>query len=590
MVAISAHPSPAARADSSLPVIFLRGDANQDSRVDIADATTTLLSLFFAPLPLPCADAADADDSGRLDIADPIRTLNFLFLGHGQPAQPFPTVGTDPTSDGLTCDAPPAGDLDPPRPLAAEDLNALLDREEPQALSLLEGAIAVNAEVFDLLSSLAPGESLVPHANAPGMREYMDQVLALMPPEGTPVAIPHDLVAPTSANGCYTIDPAKLAGRSGDTGPEPTPSEGLRFAVTPETICGFGSHVVAFTVTDANGLSSTAAATVTLCDPAGTDCNEKSSPPVNSPPASPATRTIYCHWIVDQTRFPTNQIRHTRGVHYDADGNITRVDTNRRVRAGRDALEFSATQSGPGPNHVLIAARFSPGCETPTTDLALFGWGDATLRLNLICTESNDCTIVLNPGCGSRVDVEGSYEGIARIRTEAGATCKDPANRIEALAAEETDLQVNGSSLFQKGLAIQSGNRIQKQVSFELAGTLGVGPGWIAPEVRVSHGVTHEVWQETGGREARLRAFGSRSFEPPVTARLAASGKAEILAEGSANGLAGAATEAAAVYTFGISNCPGAGTVFLVEVSGRGEALARARDAMAAFLHQRTGR
>ncbi|MGE3164118.1 MAG: proprotein convertase P-domain-containing protein [Planctomycetota bacterium] len=84
---------------------FLRGDANSDGLVDISDPIAVLSSLFSSPpLVLVCADAADANDSGTMNIADAITLLSFLF--QGSPSQfplPFPTCGTDPTSDMLGC-------------------------------------------------------------------------------------------------------------------------------------------------------------------------------------------------------------------------------------------------------------------------------------------------------------------------------------------------------------------------------------------------------------------------------------------------------------------------------------------------------
>lgn len=85
---------------------FLRGDANRDSRLDIADPIALLGRLFLgdASGALPCDDAADANDDGRIDISDPVAVLGFLFLG-GIPL-PLPGAGApgeDPTPDALDC-------------------------------------------------------------------------------------------------------------------------------------------------------------------------------------------------------------------------------------------------------------------------------------------------------------------------------------------------------------------------------------------------------------------------------------------------------------------------------------------------------
>lgn len=85
---------------------FYRGDANQDSSVDISDAIFLLSILFVTPEPVLCEDAADANDEGSIDISDAIYTLSALFVSS---AAPFPAPGSlecgvDPTDDGLECE------------------------------------------------------------------------------------------------------------------------------------------------------------------------------------------------------------------------------------------------------------------------------------------------------------------------------------------------------------------------------------------------------------------------------------------------------------------------------------------------------
>src|SRR5213594_301441 len=84
-------------------VDFLRGDANGDGVVSIADAHYVLNNLFRSGPALDCEDAGDANDSGALTIADAIGILNFLFLGGDPPAPPFPGAGADTTDDSLAC-------------------------------------------------------------------------------------------------------------------------------------------------------------------------------------------------------------------------------------------------------------------------------------------------------------------------------------------------------------------------------------------------------------------------------------------------------------------------------------------------------
>ncbi|MCA8960488.1 MAG: hypothetical protein KDC38_08245 [Planctomycetes bacterium] len=84
--------------------LFIRGDANEDSLVDIGDAVFILSGLFgLGPLP-NCPDAADTNDDGGNDVADAVYLLSFLFVpGSPVPAEPFPAPGTDLTADGLIC-------------------------------------------------------------------------------------------------------------------------------------------------------------------------------------------------------------------------------------------------------------------------------------------------------------------------------------------------------------------------------------------------------------------------------------------------------------------------------------------------------
>jgi hypothetical protein len=93
-------------AQALVPVrLFIRGDANDDSTIDISDVLTLLYYLFRLQVSIPCEDAADMDDSGQLDISDAIRMLDYLFRGGPAPPLPGPTTrGFDPTPDNLRCD------------------------------------------------------------------------------------------------------------------------------------------------------------------------------------------------------------------------------------------------------------------------------------------------------------------------------------------------------------------------------------------------------------------------------------------------------------------------------------------------------
>ncbi len=90
---------------------FVRGDANRDGQVNVADAVTHILALFRGDVSLSCDDAADANDDGALDLADAQSTLLLLFAG-GDPL-PYPGAlrdGPDPTCDPLGCADQPDAD------------------------------------------------------------------------------------------------------------------------------------------------------------------------------------------------------------------------------------------------------------------------------------------------------------------------------------------------------------------------------------------------------------------------------------------------------------------------------------------------
>ncbi|MEM7166115.1 MAG: DUF1800 family protein [Planctomycetota bacterium] len=102
---------------------FIRGDANVDLGVDIADALRVLNFLFPQPpdvVTLPCEDAADANNDESINVADAVYILSYLFSGGAEPPAPFPACGDDldiigPVAPALTCASYPAcfNDTDP---------------------------------------------------------------------------------------------------------------------------------------------------------------------------------------------------------------------------------------------------------------------------------------------------------------------------------------------------------------------------------------------------------------------------------------------------------------------------------------------
>jgi len=84
--------------------LFLRGDANGDGSVNVADSTFLQDYVTGASgVAPPCFDAADANDDGTINIADVTYINAYLFSGGPQPPAPFPQSGSDPTTDSLDC-------------------------------------------------------------------------------------------------------------------------------------------------------------------------------------------------------------------------------------------------------------------------------------------------------------------------------------------------------------------------------------------------------------------------------------------------------------------------------------------------------
>ncbi|MEM7235162.1 MAG: dockerin type I repeat-containing protein, partial [Planctomycetota bacterium] len=72
---------------------FLRGDANDDSRVDLADAVWIVNDLFRGGPETTCRASADVDANGRVNLSDAIYVAHYRFLSGPRPPAPFPSCG-----------------------------------------------------------------------------------------------------------------------------------------------------------------------------------------------------------------------------------------------------------------------------------------------------------------------------------------------------------------------------------------------------------------------------------------------------------------------------------------------------------------
>jgi hypothetical protein len=84
---------------------FLRGDADADGALGLADAVALLERLFRGGPAPSCEKAADANDDGGVDMADPVSLLEHLFRGGPAPPPPHGGCGLDPSADSLGCEA-----------------------------------------------------------------------------------------------------------------------------------------------------------------------------------------------------------------------------------------------------------------------------------------------------------------------------------------------------------------------------------------------------------------------------------------------------------------------------------------------------
>lgn len=94
---------PAGAAASPLEAKFVRGDANEDRRVNVTDMNRVLQVLFRAHPGPSCEDRLDANDDGEIDVGDALCIGNTLFLPGPSFLPPYPEEGTDPTPDDVPC-------------------------------------------------------------------------------------------------------------------------------------------------------------------------------------------------------------------------------------------------------------------------------------------------------------------------------------------------------------------------------------------------------------------------------------------------------------------------------------------------------
>jgi hypothetical protein len=84
-------------------VDFIRGDANGDGKVSLADCHFLFNFLFRGGSAPECKAAADVDDKKSINVTDSVYLFNYLVLGGQEPLAPFPDPG--PAELVLPCDS-----------------------------------------------------------------------------------------------------------------------------------------------------------------------------------------------------------------------------------------------------------------------------------------------------------------------------------------------------------------------------------------------------------------------------------------------------------------------------------------------------
>ena len=82
---------------------FIRCDANDDGKNDIADSIYIINELYRGGPPTACPDAADCNDDEMVDLSDAIYGIEYQFLSGDPPPAPFPGCGADDDQTEASC-------------------------------------------------------------------------------------------------------------------------------------------------------------------------------------------------------------------------------------------------------------------------------------------------------------------------------------------------------------------------------------------------------------------------------------------------------------------------------------------------------
>ena len=152
----TAPPREPAHVEEFVPNIpgtgFVRGDANANGVVEMADALVILGKLYLGDDKVRCDDAADANDDGAVEMNDAVQILNFLFGGGRPPAGgPAGETQADDSPDRLGCAVTRELDTVPSEPPFART-----EVIEPEPVVLLRKAAQVSPQPVGRAPVLRP--------------------------------------------------------------------------------------------------------------------------------------------------------------------------------------------------------------------------------------------------------------------------------------------------------------------------------------------------------------------------------------------------------------------------------------------------
>src|SRR5437870_5726246 len=84
-------------------VDFIRGDANSDGKVSVADAHYIASYVFRGGERPECLESADSNADGTINLSDALRLLFFLVLDANAPPAPYPNPGPGANAGGHDC-------------------------------------------------------------------------------------------------------------------------------------------------------------------------------------------------------------------------------------------------------------------------------------------------------------------------------------------------------------------------------------------------------------------------------------------------------------------------------------------------------